>query len=49
MNRLMIALLISLMFAACGGSPTPTPTTTGAADEHEVGGHEAEEGVESTV
>jgi len=49
MNRLMIALLVSLTFAACGRSQTPTPAvTTGDADEHEHGGHETEEDVEST-
>ncbi|HEU4692506.1 MAG TPA: efflux RND transporter periplasmic adaptor subunit [Vicinamibacterales bacterium] len=47
MNRLMIALLVSLVFTACGGTPTPTPAeTTEGADEHEDLGHEGDEGVE---
>lgn len=49
MNRMMIALLVSLALAACGGTPPPAPaeSTTGAGN-HENGDHEDEDNAVAT-
>ena len=44
MNRLMIALLISLALSACDGTSPPAPAETATAtDDHDDGGHKGEE------
>lgn len=54
MNRLLIALLVNLVLAACGGdSPTPAAANSGEhadepTDEHANDGHEGEESAGST-